>query len=216
MIKYIKSGPEEWKIMGKIEDYKSTIKSRPFLYLETKKVANLINKGFNAFEIKEKSLKENIFQVKTEMRKKEIASIIITRLKDLDLFLVEKIVKGDSDTSKIIVLYSIMKTDRLFFEFMYEVYREKIILYDHYLTDKDFNLFFDIKKQQSSKVASWNDYTFYKLKQVFIRIIYEAGLIKNQKGNREINQIYIDLEVKQFIKDIGDQVYLEALVGEDL
>lgn len=202
--------------MEKNKEYKSTIKSRPFLYLETKKVADLMNQGLNTFEIKEKAIHENIFQVKTETRKKEIASIIISRLKDLDDFLVEKMAHGDSETSKMLVLYSIMKTDRLFFEFMYEVFREKLILKDSFLKDKDFHLFFDSKKQQNNKIASWNDYTFYKLKQVYIRILHEAGLIKNQKGDREIDRIYFDYEVKEHIKDIGDQTYIEIVAGESI
>jgi hypothetical protein len=100
--------------------------------------------------------------------------------------LIEKIVNGDIETSKQIVIYSIMKTDRLFFEFMYEVFREKILLRDFTLQDKDFNLFFNRKKEQSERVASWDDYTFYKLKQVYIRILFEAGFIKDQKKYREI------------------------------
>ncbi len=76
-------------------EYKSTIKSRPFLFRETKKAAELINKGFKEFEIKEKAKKDNIFQVNTETRRSEIASIVLQRLKAIDDFLIEKIVNGD-------------------------------------------------------------------------------------------------------------------------
>jgi len=195
-------------------EYRSTIKSRPFFFKETKKVAELINKGFKDFEIKEKVKKDNIFQVNTETRRSEIASIVLQRLRTIDDFLIEKIVNGDTETGKQIVIYSIMKTDRLFFEFMYEVFREKIILRDFTLQDKDFNLFFDRKKEQSERVASWNDYTFYKLKQVYIRILFEAGLIKNQKKNRDIVKPIIEEEVVQHLKEIGDIRYLNALMGE--
>ena len=95
-------------------EYKSTIKSKPFLYKEMKKAAELINQGFKDFEIKDMSRNDNIFQVNTEARKSEIASIVIQRLKAIDDFLVEKIVNGEIGTSKQIVVYSIMKTDRLF------------------------------------------------------------------------------------------------------
>jgi hypothetical protein len=195
-------------------EYKSTIKSRPFFYIETKKVAHLIWQGFDFDKIKVMSLSENIFQVKTEARKKEIASIITKRLKSLDNYLINKIANSDPATSKLIVLYSILKEDRLFFEFMYEVYREKMIYKDNFLTDKDFNIFFESKKQQSEKVASWDDYTIYKLKQVYIRILSESGLLKNQKGDRELDKVYLDNEVKQHLNDIGDQIYIDILVGE--
>ncbi|MDI6605125.1 MAG: DUF1819 family protein [Thermoanaerobacteraceae bacterium] len=195
-------------------EYKSTIKSRPFFFKETKKVAELINKGLKEFEIKNKAKNDNIFQVNTETRRSEIASIVLRRLKVLDDFLIEKIAKGNVDTSKQIVVYAIMKTDRLFFEFMYEVFREKILLRDFTLQDKDFNIFFDRKKEQSERVASWDDYTFYKLKQVYIRILFEAGFLKNQKNDREIARPIIEEDVAYHFKEIGDTKYLNALIGE--
>lgn len=195
-------------------EYKSTIKSRSFFYIETKKAAELINKGFKEFEIKEKAKNENIFQVKTEARRSEIASIVLQRLKALDEFLIGKIVNSDVGTSKQIVIYSIIKTDRLFFEFMYEVFREKILLRDLTLQDKDFNLYFNRKKEQSERVASWDDYTFYKLKQVYIRILFEAGFIKGPKKDREIVKPILEEEVVQHLKEIGDIKYLNALMGE--
>lgn len=195
-------------------EYKSTIKSRPFLFKETKKAAYLINKGFKDFEIKDKAKNDNIFQVNTETRRSEIASIVLQRLKAIDDFLIEKIVNGEIGTSKQVVIYAIMKRDRLFFEFMYEVFREKMLLRDFTLQDKDFNIFFERKKEQSERVASWTDYTFYKLKQVYIRILFEAGFIKDQKKDREIVKPIIEEDVAYHLKEIGDTKYLNALIGE--
>ncbi|MBE0069613.1 DUF1819 family protein [Thermoanaerobacterium thermosaccharolyticum] len=195
-------------------EYKSTIKSRPFLFRETKKAAELINKGLKEFEIKNKAKNDNIFQVNTETRRSEIASTVMRRLKALDDFLIDKLANGEIDTSKQIVVYAIMKTDRLFFEFMYEVFREKILLRDFTLQDKDFNIFFDRKKEQSERVASWDDYTFYKLKQVYIRILFEAGFIKNQKNDREITRPIVEEDVAYHLKEIGDTKYFNALTGE--
>lgn len=195
-------------------EYKSTIKSKPFLYKEMKKAAELMNQGFKDFEIKDMSRNDNIFQVNTEARKSEIASIVIQRLKAIDDFLVEKIVNGEIGTSKQIVVYSIMKTDRLFFEFMYEVFREKILMGDSTLQDKDFDIFFSRKKEQSKKVASWTNYTFYKLKQVYIRILFEAGFIKGRKRDRVIVKPIIEEELVQHLKKIGDEKYLNSLMGE--
>lgn len=48
--------------MVKELEYKSTIKSRPFFFRETKKAAELINKGFKEFEIKEKAKKITYFR----------------------------------------------------------------------------------------------------------------------------------------------------------
>lgn len=196
-------------------EYKSTIKSRPYLYKETKKAAILLNSGLKINELKVKAVEENIFQVESEARMKELASIITTRLKELDAYLIDKIENSNIETSKIIVLYAIIKNDKLFFEFMNEVYKEKLLLRDLFIKDKDFNMFFQSKRQQSEKVDSWTEYTFKKLKQVYIRILFECGLIENQRGDRKIKTPILDSEVKEFIYKIGDKIYINAIVGEN-
>ncbi|MBO1687385.1 DUF1819 family protein [Clostridium butyricum] len=194
-------------------EYKSTIKSRPYLYKETKKAASLVNRGVEISSLKSESIEHNIFQVETETRMRELASIIGTRLKELDSYLIQKIESSNIETSKIIVMYAILKNDRLFFEFMNEVYKEKIVLKDLFIRDKDFGVFFQNKREQSDKVNSWSEYTFKKLKQVYIRILFESGLIANQKGDREIVIPIIDGEVKDYIYKLGDKVYINAILG---
>lgn len=194
--------------------YTSILKARPFLYLELKKAISLKIQGFSELDIKNKSLEENIFSVNTETRKKEIASAVINRIQVLDDYILDKIVNGSLQTSKQLTIYSILKTDRLFFEFMKEVYREKILLKDYSIDDKDFNIFFRRKAEQSEKVASWQDYTYYKLKQVYKRILSEAGFIKNTKNEVKIIPQIIEEEVKKHLIDIGDTVYLEVILGE--
>lgn len=194
--------------------YTSILKARPFLYLELKKAISLKIQGFSEQDIKTKSLEENIFSVNTETRKKEIAAAVVNRIQVLDDYILDKIVNGNLQTSKQLAIYSILKTDRLFFEFMKEVYREKILLKDYHIDDKDFNIFFRRKAEQSEKIASWKDYTYYKLKQVYKRILSEAGFIKNTKNEVIIIPQIIEEEVKNHLIDIGDRVYLEVMLGE--
>lgn len=195
-------------------EYTSILKSRPYLYLELKKACNLKNQGLNEKEIKNKAIDENIFALTSEARKKEIASTVVNRIKVLDEFVIDKIIHGNLQTSKQLALYSILKTDRLFFEFMEEVFQEKIILKDYILTDKDFNIFFRRKAEQSDKIATWVDYTFYKLGQVYKRILTEAGLIKTLKKEIEIVPQIMEEDVINHIKGIGDTIYIEAMLGE--
>lgn len=195
-------------------EYKSTIKSRPYLYKETKKAAILLNSGLKINELKVKAVEENIFQVESETRMKELASIIITRLKELDKYLIDKIENSNIETSKIIVLYAIIKNDRLFFEFMNEVYKEKLLLRDLFIRDKDFNTFFQSKREQSEKVSSWSEYTFKKIKQVYIRMLFECGLIENQRGDRKIKTPILESEVKDYIYKIEGKIYVNAIIGD--
>lgn len=199
-------------VLGEELEYKSTIKTLPFLFLETKKAADLILQGFNDSEIIEKSLYDNIFQVNTETRRKEIVLTVLKRLKVLDDVLLQRLVYGDIETSKLIALYTILKTDRLFFEFMNEVFKEKLIVKDYTIEDKDFSLFFDRKKEQSEKVASWKEYTFYKLKQVFTRILFEAGLINNKKDRKIIKPV-LDNAIIEHLKGRGEELIVNIFLG---
>lgn len=199
--------------MEKELPYRSTIKSKPYFYIETKKLAELVLQGLNEIEIKEQIIDQNIFQVKSESRKREIASTILKRLKMLDEYLITKITTSDVNTSKLIVFYAILKTDRLFFEFMNEVFNEKVFYQDLVITDQNFNAFFESKRQQSETVANWKDYTFYKLQQVYVRILFEAGLLKNQKGNREIQLPIINMDVLDHIRKTSDPKFIDVILG---
>lgn len=197
-----------------MREYSSTIKTRAFLYLELKKAASLYYQGFSFEEIRQRALEENIFLYNSKNRIKDIASTIEGRLDVLDKFLLNKLANGDLETSKQVALYSILKTDRLFFEFMQEVYREKYILRDYIITDKDFNIFFQRKAEQSPQIASWKDYTFYKLKQVYKKILIEAGFAKKIKKTVEISRPVIERDLINHLKDKGDTKYLHAMLGE--
>jgi len=210
----MKSGPINGVIWNNMEKYKSTIKSMAFLFLELKKASGLYLQGLKADEIKKKALEENIFLLDTENRIKEIASTVLKRIEVLDEFLLRKLTNGNLETSKQIALYAILKTDRLFFEFMQEVYREKYLLGDYIITDRDFNTFFQRKSEQSEQVASWKDYTLYKLKQVYKRTLLQAGFVKKNKKNIQIVRPLMEEDVVEHLKSKGDQIYLQAMLGE--
>ena len=199
-----------------MEKYKTTLKSTSFLHIELKKAAKLYLQGMEVPEIKKKAEDENIFMLKTENRINEVASALSKRLNALDEELINKMANDTLETSKQIALYSIMKTDRLFFEFMQEVYKEKCLIQDYTITDKDFNIFFQNKAEQDSKVASWKDYTYYKLSQVYKRILIDAGLAKKDKKTLEITRPLVNKDLKEYLKNNGGKIYLEAMLGEKI
>lgn len=207
------NGHEEEVILLDMLEYRSTIKARSYLYLELKKASKLYLQGLSLNEIKEKALDENIFSLNSENRIREIASTITERLEVLDEFLLNKLVKANLETSKQIALYSILKTDRLFFEFMQEVYRDKYLVKDYLITDKDFAIFFHRKAEQSQQLAEWKEYTFYKLKQVYKRILAEAGFVKKNNKDIEITRPLMEEELVDYLNEKGDSVYLKAMLG---
>jgi len=168
----------------------------------------------NRKEILELAIKDNIYQVESEYRSKRMTNAIYTRLNSLPKVILEAIVNSDITTSKIIVLISIMKTDRLFFEFMHEVFRNTIILGEYTLKDRDINIFFQEKKIQSEIVDSWVNTTIRRLKSEYIKMLIDSGLIKVDSSKREIIKPLIDFKVKQLLIDNEMGPYLFAVTGE--
>ena len=110
------------------QEYTATNTGRPFSFKAMIIGAKLKADGYTDKEIREKSKNENIFQSRSEHQRIKTASTVNKRLNMLDEQLINKLINGDSTTIEPIIIYSIMKSDRFFFEFMDEVYKGKIIL----------------------------------------------------------------------------------------
>ena len=194
-------------------EYSAAMTSRPYLYKETKIVASLLANGTDITAIKKISVEENIFQLEKEYRRIEVAQAITSRLKNVDPLIIDKIANGSTEISKLLVVYIIMKHNRLFFEFINEVYREKIILRESTVKDKDFNIFFNRKREESEKVNGWSEHTFKKLKNVFTIILVDSGMGIKKNGEIEIKVPLIDKEISNHLIAIGDKVYINAMEG---
>ncbi|SCG85426.1 putative protein [Methanobacterium congolense] len=194
--------------------YSAGLISKSFWYLESKKTARYMLDGLTREEIRDLAIKDNIYQVESEYRAKNLANAIYTRLNSLPEIILKDVVDSDVATSKVLVLISIMKTDRLFFEFMHEVFRNNIILGDLTIKDRDLNLFFQEKKVQSEIVDKWVDKTIKKLKSRYLTVLGYAGVIRTNTDKREIIVPFIDYKIKQKLIDNNMAPYLYAITGE--
>ena len=188
--------------------------SRLFWFSETRKTAELLLNGLDKTKIKELAIKENIYQIRAEDRIRRIASVTLNRLESLPETLVQQIINGDVGTAKLLVLISIMKTDRLFFEFVHEVHRQAILLGENIITDRAVNDFFDSKIAQNEVVAKWTESAIKKLKQTYIKILDEAGMLSSVKGERKIITPVVDYKTRQLLIENHLVVYLNALTGD--
>jgi len=192
--------------------YSAGLISKSYWYLESKKTAKYMLDGLNRKEIVELAISDNIYQVESENRSKTIANSIYTRLISLPEDILEAIVNTDITTSKILVLISIMKIDRLFFEFMHEVFRNKIITGDLTIEERDLNIFFDEKKIQSEIIDKWVHTTIRSLKSGYLKMITESGLYNYE--SKEIILPILDYRIKQLLLDNDLAPYLYAITGE--
>ena len=115
------------------EIYIAGLVSQSFWFIEMKKLLKLISDGMSEQEIKKICLEENLFGAAKEYRAKRIYGYLWNRAKNIDSVLANLFMDSDVATQKIINLIAIIKGDRLFFEFLYEIYREKAFLGVQYL-----------------------------------------------------------------------------------
>jgi Putative inner membrane protein (DUF1819) len=196
--------------MSKELGYSATLTGASFLLYELKQLLKLKKQGLSDTELKKKVIEENIFEYKASSSLKRIVPSVIRRANVLDDYLQEKVLNSPIDEAKIINLYAIMKTDRLFFEFMQEVIQEKLDTNNYLFEKKDLNVYFVSKAEQDEKIAKWTELTNDKLKQVYLRLLYEAGLLRD-KNSGELNRLFIDEEIKRHLSSIGDSMYLKAM-----
>lgn len=194
-------------------EYSAGLTSKLFWLQEARKTATYILQEYDKAAIKEIAWEENIYQVKAEYRAYEVLNGTFRRMELLPKDVLNEFISCNIETAKIINLISILLDSRLFFEFMFEVYDEKIWLGEKEITDRDLNVFFDKKIEQSEVVAGWTETAIKKLKQCFTRMLFEAGLLESSSKPRNIRQAHIDYRLEELINKNDLEIYLKAIKG---
>ena len=197
----------------KRKEYSAGMVKLSFWFAEFRKVIQLLNSGKTLLKIKKMNVEENIFSAPTQARAIQIFNTISTRVKSLDQSFYTLFERSDISNQKVIALIAVMQSDSLFFDFIYEVYREKLIIGMNELADSDFGVFFKDKQIQSEKVAKWQDYTLQRLGSCYKTMLMEAGLIDKKVGTRNILKPIIDRALEDCLKKNGMEVILDALTG---
>ena len=200
-------------------NYSAGMVSQVFAFVETKQTAELMVTGMSKDEIKDKVIGENLYQLRNETRLRRTFNYVYNRLSSLPDGAVELLVKVDNENAKLLTLIAIMNTDKLFFEFVYDVYRGKVILGEKTIEDRDINGFFDDKAAQSDhsdrkseEVAGWSESGIKKLKNCYMKNLADAGLIESTK-TRVIRHALVNYRIEELLHSNGMDAYINAVKG---
>lgn len=193
--------------------YSAGLVSQSFWFVEIKKVIKLINMGKSEKEIKKICIDENLFGTTKEYRAKRIYGYIRNRIKHMDEFLINLFCNSDIATQKIINLIAILKSDRLFFEFVFEVYREKKILGIPVIEDADANIFFKNKEVQDNDITLWKDTTKNRLRSVYFNYLTDANLLTIINKKKTITPPVLDNTLENHLNECGDRMIVKAVTG---
>ncbi|MCM1123840.1 MAG: DUF1819 family protein [Eubacterium sp.] len=198
------------------KQYSSAIKKTPFKYPIAKRIAGLILDNLDYDELYKKCYDDNYVEIESLERRREVTNVVYNRLCALDVFLLKEFYNGDVATSKFILVYAIAKTDTLFFDFLFEKYREALMNPERdYLSIDDFDHFFESKSQSDLIVAKWGQFTLQCLTKGYRNILVESGLGRRERKSIIVNRMMIHPAVEEHIELIGDKDYLRAMLGGD-
>ena len=184
-----------------------------FWFPEFRKVVQLLAAGSSFDEIRRESQEENIFGAPTQRRADQVCRTVLTRVQSLDSSFYPVFLSGDLATQKLFALAAVMACDTLFFDFVYEVIREKLIIGSNELEPKDVRIFFRDKQAQDARLAQWTDYTCQRLGTCYRTMLYEAGLTDKSKETRKIFKPIPETELRQWLEAHDMGLIVKAWTG---
>ena len=195
------------------KEYSAGAVKHSFWFNEFRTIIDILSSGKIKSDIKELVKNENIFSASTPARSKQIFSTVSMRVSGLSDNYYDLFNRSTIETQKLIVLISIMNTDSLFFDFMNEVYRERLITGDTVLTDMDIRVFFLNKQRENEKAAAWTDETIARLQKSYKVWLSDAGLLDHSIGDRKIIRPFVDYNLEELLIKSNMKPILDVLTG---
>ena len=193
--------------------YSASIMTHAFWFFETKTTAEYLLEGLTKKELLELSLNENIYQVDSERRAREVVNVCWRRLEGFSDELLDYLTKCDQHSAKLLVFISILTDDQLYFEFMYEVFRQHIILGNYTIKNSDLDIFFRNKSNQSEIIENWIDTTLKRVKANYKQFLIESGLLERDDDEYKIILPFIDFRLKELLIQNNFAPYLDTITG---
>ncbi len=198
---------------NRAKQYSAGLMSEAPWFHEFKKMVILKHDGNSQDEIKRQCLEENWFGLPKEYRILRTYGYLLNRLNEMDDMLIELFYNSDLATQKLINFIMVIMGDRLFFELINEVYKEKVFLGYSELAVQDINVFFTDKCTQDDEMSQWKDTTFKRLRSGYFQFMTDANLLRKEKNKYYITPPVLDIALERYLQDHGKEHILKAITG---
>ncbi len=195
------------------KEYSAGATKYSFWFMEFRNEVKLLSEGKTFEEIRELCKTENIFASVTPERALLTYNAVTARIKALGDSFYPVFMNGDVATQKLFALAAMMVNDTLFFDFVYEVIREKMIIGSNEYTQSDLNIFFKDKQLQCEKMVGWSETTLGKLSRNYKTYLYEAGVTDKAKDVRKIFKPILEPDMERWLIDNDMKPIVKALSG---
>lgn len=195
------------------QKYSSGLVAESFWFIEFKDYLKLKRDNLTDDEIKYKIIQNNLFGAPNENRARRVYGYIKRRTDSLDENAIELFFNSDLSTQRLFNLVCILRNSRIFFEFINEVYREKVILGIETLETSDIRIFFNNKVIQSEEISEWKEPTKKRIQGSFITILTESKLLIKRGNKKHINPPIVDILFEKYLEANGETDIIKAMTG---
>lgn len=198
---------------NRAEQYSAGMMSEAPWFHEFKKMVSLTYEKVDPAEIRRRCVEENLFGMPKEYRALRTYGYLLNRINRMDEQLVELFCSSDLSTQKLINFITVILGDRLFFELINEVYKERVLLGYSELTAADINAFFTDKSMQDEDMKNWKDTTFKRLRSGYFQFMTDANLLRKEKTRYLITPPVLDIALERYLQYNGKEQILKAITG---
>ncbi|MBW7642204.1 MULTISPECIES: DUF1819 family protein [unclassified Geobacillus] len=177
---------------------------------EMKIIVHLQLQGLSKEEIKKKVFEENLLHCRSEAAIKDLFPRVYRRAEVLDQQLKFFLIHGARSDQNALLLYAFLKRFAFPRDFVLEVIHYNMKRFKSTVSEGNIRTFFEEKEQQYEQVRNWTDKTKYKLKQVMLKIIVDAELLKKNGNEYEIKPIPLSRELRDYVE--RNPVYRDLLI----
>ncbi|OIP86290.1 hypothetical protein AUK57_00765 [Candidatus Saccharibacteria bacterium CG2_30_41_52] len=195
-----------------VNKYSTGLTGEPFLFNESRLLADLLTKGEEIETLHKRNLSENLIMHKKIGSLRKVTSPIFRRLSIMSATAMQILAHDDIASAKLILLVAVAKSDRLVRDFLINVYADKLALKSSKIDRSDIERYFESVYIEEPYLRDRTEQTKAKLKQQLMKILAEAGLVKKQGSvflvirpsitNKLANQLVADGD-SEYIKVIG-------------
>ena len=164
-----------------------------FLNLEMIQAARFIN-GNIIKDLRKSLQEEEILDYSSANNLKRKVGILIKRFSVLDDLLVKELVEADIATTEFITFYSIVKNERILYDFLNEIIFSNYIKLKKYITKDEIDNFIIEKARQVEEVNKWTDATKQRMKNKIIEFSMKGGYLK--KGDSDYTIVFPSVNKK--------------------
>lgn len=194
-------------------DYQLSMTAAALRYHEAKIVAELFIEIRDWSAVEKRVLGDNLLQKSTSATAKREFGELKHRLSTLSDETLRVFSTDDLNELKYLAFLSCVKYYRLLNDFMIEVVRNKIQMFDYQILESDWANFIESKKAHVPKIGQSSETTLKKIRQVIFKMLSDAGIIDDIK-NRIIQPPLLSREFQSIVCRENPQLLAAFLLSD--